>query len=657
MRRVVIALVVLTVVTVGFVGVGAADEGEFRLEIENLDTGEVEYYDTGVTDEIELEEDGSYQILAEEYIDVNDEWEALIDEEDDTPVVLWGFNERAEESEIEPMAEEVDWDYVTGAVGVEAVEAGTYDYTMVYYDDTDTLLDEHDVTFNVVDPDAEHEFDVEITDIDDEIEVGETLTVTADIENVGDDAGEEEVTASIEGDSDDSVVSLDPDESTTETFELDTDGLEAGNYSVDVESDTDSDEGTATLLESEPLDIEITDIDDEIGAGETLTVDIGIEASGSVDTEIVTEFIVDGTIIDDDWEEMTFSDGEYKTHTVEFSTADVDPGDHTVQVWGFGVESDEDEVDIEVAESSFAVDIISTPDSVEVGGEISVTAEIENEGGVGESQEIVGVVDGQSDSEEVELDAGETTTIGLDIPAPSTEGSYDIDVESDDDSDTATVDVVTDAPDVEIVDPVSQDPLEDMVVDYGELIEFGLMVDDELQSTDDWDESVTGDVELIEISDDRVEVQALGDGSIGGEYDGYFDSVSVSVGEIDPVEEDIRVNHTEELVVDVLRSEPADTAGVEVHIIDQADGELVEQTLLQPDPGEWGSMSWSPDENKTVSVELIGDYEDYEISAEEDGEVAAIGGFGAIDQQRVGGLLAIIGILIIVYAYARGDNL
>ena len=102
MRRVVIALVVLVMLTVGFVGVGAADvsaseeDEEFRLEVENQDTEDVEIVYTGLVDEIELEEDTDYYFRAYEYDSVLDEWDYVPTPADTGGDGYWGVHPQGE---------------------------------------------------------------------------------------------------------------------------------------------------------------------------------------------------------------------------------------------------------------------------------------------------------------------------------------------------------------------------------------------------------------------------------------------------------------------------------------------------------------------------------------------------------------------------------
>ncbi len=80
---------------------------------------------------------------------------------------------------------------------------------------------------------------------------GETLEVTADIENNGSVAGTKSVEVSgVDGSSE--TVQLDPGDSTSETFTLDTEVGDAGEYTVTVSTPDDSVDTSATIREQPP---------------------------------------------------------------------------------------------------------------------------------------------------------------------------------------------------------------------------------------------------------------------------------------------------------------------------------------------------------------------------------------------------------------------
>jgi subtilisin family serine protease len=126
----------------------------------------------------------------------------------------------------------------TFAVSTGAGDAGQYNATVASEDDEDSVAVE--VTGNT-------DFQIVSVEVPTVIE-GESLDVTATIENVGDEGGTSTVSASIEGVGENSTaVTIGAGESTDVTLALDTDIGDAGEYTVVIETPQDSVSVTATL--------------------------------------------------------------------------------------------------------------------------------------------------------------------------------------------------------------------------------------------------------------------------------------------------------------------------------------------------------------------------------------------------------------------------
>ncbi|ELY47279.1 DUF7282 domain-containing protein [Natronorubrum sulfidifaciens] len=125
---------------------------------------------------------------------------------------------------------------------VWAVDMSRYDY------DADAVEPAATATAGELAPSEPAEFAVSITGTNDPLEQGEPLEVDAEIENVGGEAGTQEIELAV-GNAvvDTDTVSLEPDESTTLTLTADTATLEPGDYPVTVSSEDALAETTVTV--------------------------------------------------------------------------------------------------------------------------------------------------------------------------------------------------------------------------------------------------------------------------------------------------------------------------------------------------------------------------------------------------------------------------
>ncbi|MXV62122.1 hypothetical protein GS429_08615 [Natronorubrum sp. JWXQ-INN-674] len=109
-----------------------------------------------------------------------------------------------------------------------------------------------ETTVTIEEP-GEPEFGVSITGTNDPVEQGEPLEVDADIENVGDQEGTQDIELSIGGASvDDVPVSLAPGATEVVSLTADTDDLEPGVYTAAVSSENETAETTVTIEADEP---------------------------------------------------------------------------------------------------------------------------------------------------------------------------------------------------------------------------------------------------------------------------------------------------------------------------------------------------------------------------------------------------------------------
>lgn len=304
----------------------------------------------------------------------------------------------------------------------ETREPGMYTISVHSSDDAD----QQDV--EVLEPIEPAFFAVEIDEKNDPIEPGETLNVTAEIKNTGDQAGTQDIQLVINDTMDEEVVdtaeevTLDANESTTEELVWETnEQTEPGEYIVQVSSDDDVDEQPFEVLALEPQEgfFEVT-IDPiwDIGTGETLEIPVTVQNTGD---QVVTQDI---------HLEIDNAEGYGTVHTVEGVTLDsnettsldlqwevpmdADTEQHTATVRS---DDDEDTVNFNVLPVIFGFlpETLETNAPIDAGETLEVTVMVENQGNI-EGTQTVELLDFDGnvvDSKDISL--GDCAGISIDL--------------------------------------------------------------------------------------------------------------------------------------------------------------------------------------------------------------------------------------------------
>jgi len=190
-------------------------------------------------------------------------------------------------------------------------------------------------------------------------------------------------------------------------------------------------------------EVTITGTNSPIDSGNTLDVDVTVQNTGA--DEITQDIIltVDGAQKDSN-QGVTLSAGGQTSFTLSWSSDSSDEGEFTVRV-----ESDDSAstttAKVGDAVSFFDVTIAGTNEPVEVGELLDVTTDVENTGGVQDSQDIV--LEADNAQRDIwpgfVLGSGDTGQVVLrwDTSGASP-GSYTATVKSDDDSDSVGVSVI-----------------------------------------------------------------------------------------------------------------------------------------------------------------------------------------------------------------------
>ncbi|AUX10378.1 cell surface glycoprotein [Halalkaliarchaeum desulfuricum] len=289
---------------------------------------------------------------------------------------------------------------------------------------------------------------------------GDSVDITATVENVGDDTGEHTAELIVNNSvvaSD--TVQLDPDQSTTVSFTRTFDT--AGEYAVMID-----DAGPITLAVEEPAAFETTDAslsESEIEAGDSVQITGTVENVGDREGTHEATLFRDGdavettavTVAGGETETVTFDRTYENTGTYELKIDDAHAGDLTVTEPGSPA--------FELSNGTV------TPEELLDGESVTVEITVENVGDdVGEHTAELLVNDTVVATETEQLDAGDSANLTF-VHTFDTAGNYEVAV---DDTHVGSVDVLAPA-DVEIVNAT----LGDEEIDAGDSVGVNVTVE------------------------------------------------------------------------------------------------------------------------------------------------------------------------------------
>ena len=281
------------------------------------------------------------------------------------------------------------------------------------------------------------ESEVEVSNLDAPpfVTGGTPIDVSADLENVGDTGSLDDIElrmAPADEPLDESAVLTqqfvdmaapgvntpvsNPAEMSMEFEDIPTDGLAGGEYRYGVFSKHHNQTDTITI--NAPF-FEVTELDApaEIPQDGTFSVEAEITNTGNVDEtgDVAYQFPAAGEIIVE--EDVPIAAGGSETVTFDSIEADARAGEYQ---HGVVTPHEERFTDITVLETNFEVTDLDAPAAVNVGDEITVSALVENVGGLADEQEIsyelsdgisVAVVDETLSTEEIEGSLAERTNL------------------------------------------------------------------------------------------------------------------------------------------------------------------------------------------------------------------------------------------------------
>ncbi len=381
--------------------------------------------------------------------------------------------------------------------GVKLNESETFSGQFTYSTSTGdapamsvSVSSEDDSTTETVTVNEPSSFDVMITSVDSAVTEGETITVDYEVTNTGDVQATQDLTFTVNGSSEDteSGVTLNESETFSGQFTYSTSTGDAPAVSVAVSSADDLATATVTVNEPSSFDVTITSVDASVAEGETITVDYEVTNTGDVQATQDITFAVNGTTEDTE-SGVTLNRSE--TFSDQFSHATV-AGDAPAVSLNVSSENDSatETVTVLVA-AEFTVEILEANTPVE-GERLSVTANIQNTGDVGDTQTVtlsVGTLGANSTT--VTLGGNSATNLSLSVGTGSGDaGSYTAAVSSDDDTDDITATVASDA-----VDRVEVSPSSDQIIRAGETVEFNATAFSQGTVVEDYDAAFDWDAE------------------------------------------------------------------------------------------------------------------------------------------------------------------
>lgn len=286
-------------------------------------------------------------------------------------------------------------------------------------------------------------FEVTIDEYDGSVHVGETVTGVYTVENVGDEAGTQDIVFAVDDETEQrhEGITLEPGANATFEHEYETGEDDPPEVEIEVRSDDDADTRTVTIGAEPEFQVNVTETNAPIDVGDTLAVTAEITNEGDRPDEQEVTLVVGGETRDRG--NVTLGGNESATAEFEWETGEDDSGAYTATVRS---DDDADSEPVEVHATDrpfFAVEIEGTNEPIWEGDDLNVTATVDNVGDETAEQEIRLTVDGNAtDAEPVELDSGGTDEVELVWSVEGVDpGEYDVAVESDDDSanHTATV--------------------------------------------------------------------------------------------------------------------------------------------------------------------------------------------------------------------------
>jgi subtilisin family serine protease len=251
-------------------------------------------------------------------------------------------------------------------------------------------------------------FSVNVTGSDSPVVQNETLSVNATINNTGESTDEQNITLRANGtEQNQTIVELDGGNGTDVTLQWDTTGVPPGNYTANVTSQDDNDTTEVEVLEQANFSVVQVSTNEPVLVNETVQVDATINNTGGVEATQNVTLDVEGVGVVDDVSEQ-IGPGNNSTVTLSWTNT-TSAGDYNATVT---TEDDSNTTSVRVdAPAYFAVENVNSSSPVVEGETLVVNATINNTGDRSDNQSIELAVGGTTNSTDVQLDAGNQTSV------------------------------------------------------------------------------------------------------------------------------------------------------------------------------------------------------------------------------------------------------
>ncbi|WP_247729227.1 PQQ-binding-like beta-propeller repeat protein [Halovivax limisalsi] len=421
--------------------------------------------------------------------------------------------------------------------------AGTYDATLTVTDG-DGTTDSANVSVSV-EVTTESVFAIELGEVPERVDAGETVSADATIENIGNEAGSDTVTLLANGTVVDEVQTgeLAPNETESVSLSWETTDDEAGDNTLTLATSDDDVQTTVTVTRPPTFEIPALESNSPVLTGETLLVNATIENGGtvagnqSVALEIGDE-VVDTRTISLDGGARTSVQFNWTADTAGNLTASVSTSNETASL----------PVTVEKP-TRFPVSIEATNAPVEVGNALNATITVANDGANRSNASVDVALGGDvTANRTLDLAAGTTQSVTVTLGTANLDaGTHDLVVATADDHDTTTVELEAESGGGGgggIVLPPPTEP-----ADPAEFAITELSVPDEVD---------TGDSIGIDVTVENV----------GGESGS--ETVSIDVAGDEAATESVTLDAGETATVSTTVSVPANSAGETIEIATEA---------------------------------------------------------------------------------------
>ncbi|QZA89046.1 hypothetical protein K0C01_02465 [Salinarchaeum sp. IM2453] len=368
-------------------------------------------------------------------------------------------------------------------------------------------------------------FKVDITDIPERVTEGEEVNVDYTIENTGEIEDTQDIEFSVDDEPKDTEegVELDTGETFSDTFNYTTDSEDIPEITVRVRSEDDTASETVSVgPEDEPFfAVDIISAPDEVAEGDDIDIDYEIENIGGDEGTQNIEFRIDDELEATE-EDVTLSADETFSEIFSYTTDADDMPQVTANVASV---DDTATTDILVSErGELLVENLDTPDTVERGGDITVSADIENNGQAPLTQNITfSVTDAETEEvlhtetrEEFNVEGFATDSVSFDYEVDEgQDNNLEVKIATEDDAESESIAVI--APDASVFVNVDEDgvqgqqdvdttfdvnPADADPVEYGVFIEIGPNAEERSVTIDEEEYTLTEDAaESIEDQD------------------------------------------------------------------------------------------------------------------------------------------------------------